>query len=78
MANFLSQLTRAERVRLDEELNYMNLAEIRRFARSAGSPGGSSPTIRTGRWRRRSPPPRRWRESLRFEPPAVRLRRWAP
>ena len=31
MANLLSKLTRKERVRLLEELNYMNLAEIRGF-----------------------------------------------
>ena len=31
MANLLSQLTKAEQVRLLEELNYMNLEEIRGF-----------------------------------------------
>ena len=36
--NFLSQLTRKERVRLLEELNYMNLAEIRGFCKTHGIP----------------------------------------
>ena len=31
MANFLSQLTKSERARLLEELNYLNLDEIRGF-----------------------------------------------
>jgi len=38
MANFLSQLTTSERDRLFEELNYMNLEEIRGFCRARGIP----------------------------------------
>ena len=38
MANLLSKLTRKERVRLLEELNYMNLAEIRGFCSARGIP----------------------------------------
>jgi hypothetical protein len=38
MANMLSQLTRAEQARLLEELNYMNLQEIRAFCVSRGIP----------------------------------------
>src|SRR3954470_19688496 len=36
MSNFLSQLTTAGRGRLLEELNYMNLEEIRSFCRERG------------------------------------------
>jgi hypothetical protein len=38
MSNFLSQLTNSERVRLFEELNYMNLEEIRGFCSDRGIP----------------------------------------
>jgi hypothetical protein len=38
MANLLSQLTRAEQARLDEELNYLNRAEIRGFCSERGIP----------------------------------------
>ena len=38
MANLLSKLTRKERVRLLEELNYMNLAGIRGFCSARGIP----------------------------------------
>jgi hypothetical protein len=38
MSNFLSQLTNSERVRLFEELNYMNLKEIRGFCSDRGIP----------------------------------------
>jgi len=38
MANMLSQLTRAEQARLLEELNYMNLEEIRGFCTARGIP----------------------------------------
>jgi hypothetical protein len=38
MPNFLSQLTRSERARLFEELNYMNLEEIHRFCSERGIP----------------------------------------
>ena len=38
MSNFLSQLTKSERVRLLEELNYMNLEEIRGFCSDRGIP----------------------------------------
>jgi hypothetical protein len=38
MSNFLSQLTRRERARLLEELNYMNLEEIRGFCSARGIP----------------------------------------
>jgi hypothetical protein len=38
MSNFLSQLTKSERARLLEELNYMNLAEIRGFCSERGIP----------------------------------------
>ena len=38
MPNFLSQLTASERTRLLEELNYMNLEEIRRFCGERGIP----------------------------------------
>jgi hypothetical protein len=38
MANLLSQLTESERARLLEELNYMNLAEIRAFCSVRGIP----------------------------------------
>jgi hypothetical protein len=38
MSNLLSQLTRSERARLLEELNYMNLEEIRRFCSERGIP----------------------------------------
>ena len=37
MPNVLSQLTKGEQTRLFEELNYMNLEEIRRSAQHAGS-----------------------------------------
>jgi hypothetical protein len=36
--NFLSQLTRKEQARLLEEMNYMNLAEIRGFCQARGIP----------------------------------------
>src|SRR6188474_3470817 len=38
MSNFLSQLTASERARLLEELNYMNLEEIRGFCSVRGIP----------------------------------------
>src|SRR4051812_21522953 len=38
MSNFLSQLTKSERARLLEELNYMNLKEIRRFCSERAIP----------------------------------------
>ena len=38
MPNFLSQLTASERARLLEELNYMNLEEIRGFCSGRGIP----------------------------------------
>ena len=38
MPNFLSQLTTSERARLLEELNYMNLEEIRGFCSARGIP----------------------------------------
>src|SRR3954464_2324808 len=38
MPNFLSQLTKDEQARLLEELNYMNLEEIRRFCSARGIP----------------------------------------
>jgi hypothetical protein len=38
MPNFLSQLTKGERARLREELNYLNLEEIRRFCSARGIP----------------------------------------
>src|SRR6478672_2310669 len=38
MSNFLSQLTKSERARLLEELNYMNLEEIRGFCSDRGIP----------------------------------------
>ena len=38
MANMLSQLTRAEQARLLEELNYMNLEEIRAFCSARAIP----------------------------------------
>jgi hypothetical protein len=38
MVNFLSQLTKSERARLLEELNYMNLEEIRGFCSEHGIP----------------------------------------
>jgi hypothetical protein len=38
MSNFLSQLTTRERARLVEELNYMNLEEIRGFCSERGIP----------------------------------------
>src|SRR6478736_3561265 len=38
MSNFLSQLTNSERVQLFEELNYMNLEEIRGFCSDRGIP----------------------------------------
>ena len=38
MANFLSQLDASERARLLEELNYMNLEEIRGFCSPRGIP----------------------------------------
>jgi hypothetical protein len=38
MANMLSQLTRAEQARLLEELNYLNLEEIRGFCTARGIP----------------------------------------
>jgi len=40
MSNFLSQLTASERARLLEELNYMNLEEIRGFCSKRGGSGG--------------------------------------
>ena len=36
--NFLSKLTKAEQARLFEELNYMNLEEIRGFCSERGIP----------------------------------------
>ena len=38
MSNFLSRLTESERARLLEELNYMNLEEIRGFCSEHGIP----------------------------------------
>jgi hypothetical protein len=38
MPNFLSQLTKTEQARLLEELNYMNLKEIRGFCSERGIP----------------------------------------
>jgi hypothetical protein len=38
MPNFLSQLTKSEQARLLEELNYMNLEEIRGFCSARGIP----------------------------------------
>jgi hypothetical protein len=38
MANLLSRLTKSEQARLREELNYMNLAEIRGFCSERGIP----------------------------------------
>src|ERR1700752_1274688 len=38
MPNFLSQLTKSEQARLLEELNYMNLEEIRGFCSEGGIP----------------------------------------
>jgi hypothetical protein len=38
MSNFLSQLTKSEQARLLEELNYMNLEEIRAFCSGRGIP----------------------------------------
>jgi hypothetical protein len=38
VSNFLSQLTASERARLLEELNYMNLEEIRGFCSVRGIP----------------------------------------
>ena len=38
MSNFLSRLTKGEQARLLEELNYMNLEEIRRFCSGHGIP----------------------------------------
>ena len=38
MANFLSELTKSERARLLEELNYMNLEEIRGFCSARAIP----------------------------------------
>jgi hypothetical protein len=38
MPNFLSQLTKSEQARLIEELNYMNLEEIRGFCSERGIP----------------------------------------
>src|SRR5262249_8192115 len=38
MPNFLSRLTKSEQVRLLEELNYMNLDEIRSFCSARGIP----------------------------------------
>jgi hypothetical protein len=38
MPNFLSQLTKTEQARLLEELNYMNLEEIRGFCSERGIP----------------------------------------
>src|SRR6266487_6386657 len=38
MPNFLSQLTKGEQARLLEELNYMNLEEIRGFCSARGIP----------------------------------------
>ena len=38
MSNFMSQLTKSKQARLLEELNYMNLEEIRRFCSARGIP----------------------------------------
>jgi len=38
MPNVLSQLTKSEQARLLEELNYMNLEEIRGFCSARGIP----------------------------------------
>ena len=38
MSNFLSQLTTSERARLLEELNYMNLEEVRGFCSARAIP----------------------------------------
>src|SRR5206468_2102730 len=38
MPNFLSRLTKSEQARLLEELNYMNLEEIRGFCSARGIP----------------------------------------
>jgi hypothetical protein len=38
MPNLLSQLSKSEQARLLEELNYMNLAEIRGFCSARGIP----------------------------------------
>src|SRR3977135_4083670 len=38
MPNFLSQITKGEQARLLEELNYMNLEEIRGFCSARGIP----------------------------------------
>jgi|SRR5215510_4927402 len=51
MPNFLSQLTSAEQARLFEEMNYMNLEEIRGFCSAHGIPykivaGYSNGTVR--------------------------------
>ena len=49
MSNFLSQLTSSERARLLEELNYMNLEEIRGFCSQRGILTGSWRSPRTAR-----------------------------
>jgi hypothetical protein len=49
MSNFLSRLTKARRRGLFEELNYMNLEEIRGFCSERAIPTGSWPSTRTGR-----------------------------
>ena len=38
MANLLAQLTKSQQARLLDELNYMNLAEIRSFCAACGIP----------------------------------------
>jgi hypothetical protein len=47
MPNFLSELTKGEQARLLEELNYMNLEEIRGFCPGTGSPSRSWRSTRT-------------------------------
>jgi hypothetical protein len=49
MPNFLSVLTKIEQTRLLEELNYMNLEEIRGFCSERGIPYRSWPCTRPGR-----------------------------
>ena len=49
MANMLWQLTRTEQARLLEELNYMNLEEIRAFCAARAIPFRIVASTRTGK-----------------------------
>jgi hypothetical protein len=56
MANLLSQLTRSEQARLLEEMNYMNLEEIRGFCSARGIPYKVVAEYPNGKVRRRRTP----------------------